>query len=281
MAPEKLFSIGDVARLFHISTGSLRHYENVGLLLPAQIDPDTGYRYYSTRQVEVLNTIRYLRALDMPLTEIGDFLHNKDVARMEEILCRQKAVVAEKQRQLHRIQRKLDNRLHQLRTAQECRLGVIELAVLPACRMAWVAAPPTLHGSLDIEEPIRRLERSRSETVVFLGKLGVSISAEHLLAGDFSRYDGFFLVLDEEDDFDGEFTCLPETLCARLRFHGSHGEALGQYGRLMDYLRRNGLRPADFSREITLIDSAVTNDPEKFVTEICIPVAGDPPDSAL
>ena len=74
MEPIKLFSIGDVAKLFHLSVSSLRHYEAAGLLQPEWVDPQTGYRYYSTRQFEVLNTIRYLRALDMPLPEIADFL---------------------------------------------------------------------------------------------------------------------------------------------------------------------------------------------------------------
>ena len=42
--------------------------------------------------------------------------------------------------------------------------------------------------------------------------------------------------------------------------------------RLMDYIRANGLQPDSFSREITLIDYGLTNDTEKFVTEITIPV---------
>ena len=74
MDKPKLFQIGDVAKLFHLSVSSLRHYENVGLLTPEYIAPGTGYRYYSPRQFEALNTIRYLRALDMPLAEIADFL---------------------------------------------------------------------------------------------------------------------------------------------------------------------------------------------------------------
>ena len=72
MEDKKLFQIGDVARMFHISVGSLRHYEKAGLLKPEYTDSETGYRYYSIRQFEVLNTIRYLRVLDMPLNEIGD-----------------------------------------------------------------------------------------------------------------------------------------------------------------------------------------------------------------
>ena len=73
-----LFSIGDMAKLFHLSVGSLRHYEEIGLLQPEWVDPNSGYRYYSARQFEPLNTIRYLRALDMPLGEIADFMQNKD-----------------------------------------------------------------------------------------------------------------------------------------------------------------------------------------------------------
>lgn len=59
---QELFSIGDVAQLFHLSVSSLRHYETIGLLTPEYTDPATGYRYYGPRQFEVLNTIRYLRA---------------------------------------------------------------------------------------------------------------------------------------------------------------------------------------------------------------------------
>lgn len=68
-----LYQIGEVARLFHLSISLLRHYDKTGLVTPEYTDPDTGYRYYSIRQFECLNTIRYLRALDMPLEEIGGF----------------------------------------------------------------------------------------------------------------------------------------------------------------------------------------------------------------
>lgn len=78
MEDKKLFQIGDVAKMFHISTGNLRHDEQAGLLTPEYIDQDTGYRYYSVRQFEILNTIRYLRTLDMPLNQIEDFLKNRD-----------------------------------------------------------------------------------------------------------------------------------------------------------------------------------------------------------
>lgn len=241
---QELFSIGDVAQLFHLSVSSLRHYETIGLLTPEYTDPATGYRYYGPRQFEVLNTIRYLRALDMPLGQIRAFLRNRDVGRIEQLLREQKAAVVRKQAELQRVERKIDNRLRALE----------------------------LHSFLDMEPSIRMLERSQAEAVVFLGKVGVGLSAARLAARQFAPYDRAFLVLDDEDAFDGDVTVLPETTCAAVCFRGSHPEAPAQYARLMDYLRAHALAPADFSREITMIDYGLTSDPDKFVTEIRIPV---------
>ena len=74
MDENRLFKIGEVAKMYHVSMGTLRHYEKEGLLTPEYTDENTGYRYYGVRQLEVLNTIGYLRVLDMPLSEIRDFI---------------------------------------------------------------------------------------------------------------------------------------------------------------------------------------------------------------
>ena len=272
MEMSKLFRIGDVAKLFHLSVSSLRHYEEEGLLIPEYIDSDTGYRYYSTRQFEVLNTIRYLRALDMPLSEIADFLQNRDIERIEEKLRHQKDVVIEKQKELNRIERKIDKRLHQLHDARTCELDTVTLRNFPACRMVWMEDSLKIKGFLDMEAPIRKLESSEAEAVVFLGKVGVSISVQNLNLGNYEQYDGVFLVLDVEDHFDGKTIFLPETMCVSIRFRGSHPQAPAQYDKLMRYIHKNKLSITGFSREITMIDYGITSDIEKFVTEISIPV---------
>ena len=123
-----------------------------------------------------------------------------------------------------------------------------------------------------MELPTSRLAQAQGEAVVFLGKVGVSVSRERLLSGQYEEYDGIFLALDDEDSFEGEILSLPETLCACVRFRGSHPQAPQQYRRLTQFIDENGLRVSDFSREITIIDYGITQDTEKFVTEIKIPV---------
>ena len=272
MEMPKLFQIGDMAKLFHISVSSLRYYESLGLLTPERVDPDTGYRYYSVRQFEVLNTIRYLRELDMPLPEISDFLKNRDIDRMEEKLRQQKAEIERKRLELQRIERRIDNNLRRIRDAQDSELDVIKYAASPAMRIVWMDTALKISSSLDMEMPIRELEQSQAETALFLGKVGVGISAENLEAGSFEQYDGVFLILDDEDRFDGKTVLLPEPQCVSVRFRGSHTEAAEQYRRLMEHIRAHGMKPSGFSREITMIDYGITSNREKFVTEISIPV---------
>ena len=140
------------------------------------------------------------------------------------------------------------------------------------CRIVWVGGALTIRDYHDMELPVSRLSRDEEEAVVFLGKVGLGLSVQALERGEFDRYDGIFLVLDRADRFAGETVDLPGGRCAQVRFRGSHREAPAQYRRLMDFLAGEGLRPAGFAREITMIDYGVTDDPSQFVTEITVPI---------
>ena len=272
MALPQLFSIGEMAKIFHLSVSSLRHYEALGLVTPEYVDPSTNYRYYSVRQFEPLNAIRYLRALDMPLTEIADFLQNRDVETIEEKLRTQKAAVVQKQKELKRIERKLDARLSQLQDVRHAPLGEITLIHSPALRLFWIDTALTASDYPALELSTSRLAAAQAEALVFLGKVGFSVSQEHLNEGSFGQYDGEFLVLDEADRFAGDVIDLPASLCACVRFRGHHAESPAQYRRLMQFIREEGYTAAGFSREITVIDYGFTTDTEKFVTELMLPL---------
>jgi len=65
-----MFSIGEFARLGGVSIRTLRHYDEMGLLRPATVDPDTGYRGYSAAQLGQLNRIFALKELGLSLSQI-------------------------------------------------------------------------------------------------------------------------------------------------------------------------------------------------------------------
>lgn len=70
-----MMSIGRFADATGLTVKALRHYDEIGLLTPAHVDPENGYRYYQPAQVEEAVTIRRLRALELPLDEIRSLLH--------------------------------------------------------------------------------------------------------------------------------------------------------------------------------------------------------------
>jgi DNA-binding transcriptional MerR regulator len=69
-----VFGIGSVARLAQVSVRTLRYYDEIGLLRPVWVDPETGYRWYAADQLHRLHRILALRDLGVPLAEIAVLL---------------------------------------------------------------------------------------------------------------------------------------------------------------------------------------------------------------
>ena len=81
---ENLLSIGEFASASRLSQKALRLYGENGLLAPAWVDPDSGYRYYRLDQLRDATMIASLRRTGMPLAEIRAFLRDPSVERLED-----------------------------------------------------------------------------------------------------------------------------------------------------------------------------------------------------
>lgn len=71
---EELLSIGAFASLTRLSLKALRLYDQLNLLQPRWVDPQTGYRYYGEDQLKSARMIRNMREMDMPLATIRQVL---------------------------------------------------------------------------------------------------------------------------------------------------------------------------------------------------------------
>lgn len=80
-------AIGDFSRATHLSVKTLRNYHRLGLLEPAQVDVETGYRRYTSDQIPTAQIIRRFRDLDMPLEEIAAVLEAPDVRTRNDLLA--------------------------------------------------------------------------------------------------------------------------------------------------------------------------------------------------
>jgi DNA-binding transcriptional MerR regulator len=79
--------IGDFSRATHLSVKMLRHYHEIGLLEPADIDVETGYRRYGAEQIATAQIIRRFRDLDMPLDDIHVVLRAPDIETRNRVIA--------------------------------------------------------------------------------------------------------------------------------------------------------------------------------------------------
>jgi DNA-binding transcriptional MerR regulator len=108
-----MLSIGDFARLAGVTTRTIRHYGDVGILTPASVDPGTGYRRYGVDQLADLRRVLVLRDLGLGLDQIREVLaddpsveHLRGMLRLRRSEIAQS--IAEEQERLRRVEAHLD-----------------------------------------------------------------------------------------------------------------------------------------------------------------------------
>ena len=277
-----LFTIGEVSKLFHTNIRTLRYYDSIGLLKPTMVDEQTGYRYYSTKDFERLNTIKYLRTLDMSLDSIALFFENKEISVMKELLENQKELIQNRIQELCRVETKIDSRLTQITEAECAPKGQITVKEIEKRRVAVLRK--NIAVTDDLELPIRELERLHHlEHIIFLGKVGVSIAREKLIKREFTSFSSIFVLVEPSDEVqlqeracaDKKDTFLEAGIYLTIRFQGTHTQAPSYYKQLLSYADERHYHVCGDSVEITLIDAGLTNDVSSYVTELQIPVKYD------
>ncbi len=104
-------TIGDFAKATQLGVKTLRHYHDVGLLVPDRIDAASGYRYYAVEQIPVAQVIRRFRDLDMPLGDIAVLLREPDPGVRSELVAAHLARLEEQLAETHSAVRSLRNLL--------------------------------------------------------------------------------------------------------------------------------------------------------------------------
>jgi DNA-binding transcriptional MerR regulator len=75
-----VFRIGEFSRIAQLSIRVLRHYDEIGLLVPAHVDTANGYRYYSANQLADVNRIVALKELGLSLEQVHRFIREQITA---------------------------------------------------------------------------------------------------------------------------------------------------------------------------------------------------------
>jgi DNA-binding transcriptional MerR regulator len=104
-----MLNIGDFARLGQVSPRTLRHYDELGLLRPEHVDPNSGYRFYGVAQLERLHRVVALRDVGFSLEKIGELLEDDPPLEQLVVMLRARRTeiaqsVSEEQARLRRVE---------------------------------------------------------------------------------------------------------------------------------------------------------------------------------
>lgn len=261
------YRIGELAKIFNISTDTLRFYEKKGLL---RADRDeNGYRIYSIFDIWILNVITSMKDLGISLSEIKNFLENRSVANEKNLLYEEHDFLEEKIDRLIRQKIELENRIKILEDASnEDDFYKVKFKEKSQRKIIYTQYDLSTDESVDLA--FSNL-RSRSDTIHFFNRdFGVVLSKENIKKENFNSYKFGFLKVDINSAVYDRI--LPEGTYASLRFKGPYKNTKKAYKTLFGELERKKLETADYAIESYLIDINSTSNEDEYVTELEIKI---------
>jgi len=282
---QRLMPIGIFSRITGLSHRALRLYADRGLLPPAYVDPETGYRYYDVHSIRAAEMIRLLRRLDVPLGDMRQFIDAAAADRVDETISQQRARLEQEQARLDaalRLLGRIDELDGMFRAAP-----AVEVVELPAERcLSWsgTMARSEFHETyIELADALaeraeaRGLTPSGRELVVLRDPTSIGLAG-----GDETvlRYQLCLPVSGAEVASGDDIMDLEGGRFARSVFTGLYEDGYRfAYARQLEWLADSGMVLRGLLRMRFARDERDTADPADFATELIWPV-GDAPAGA-
>ncbi|MEM7134342.1 MAG: MerR family transcriptional regulator [Chloroflexota bacterium] len=272
-----MFLAGEFSKISRVSKRLLHYYDDIGLLKPAYVDPATGYRYYSAKQLPDLNRILALKELGLTLEQILKMI-NADISDEEihGMLLLKKAEAEKAVRDDLQRLRQIEARLQQNQAAD----GMPEVVIKSIPVQPYLSARMIFSTAEELMQFVERLLQVVPAKVPksTLGSFAGVFYGEDFAVTNNDAELGFFLKravkepIALTDDCILSMTELPavETMATSVQVAGSDLEFLS-LGQIARWIEANGYRIAGPYREIGF-DVANISDLSEAIIEIQMPV---------
>jgi DNA-binding transcriptional MerR regulator/effector-binding domain-containing protein len=256
----------------------LRHYDEIGLLAPARVDPFTGYRFYDGAQFAVLGRVLALKDLGFRLDEVTRIVHGEvDDSALHEMLIAQRAELS-RQLDLDAARlRRLDAHIRHIEGEPVMSTITAELKALPSLHVAQASADIPGFGPENIGPIIgplfgRLLDDLNSAGVRLSGEAIAMYEANESGDGEGARAHAAFAVGADATAGTGfEITDVPGVeLAATTIHHGSMATIGDAWEALLAWINDNGYELAGVCRELYIVSEPEPQ--ENWVTELQQPV---------
>ncbi|MCR5489764.1 MAG: MerR family transcriptional regulator [Saccharofermentans sp.] len=266
-----MLKIGDFSKISRVSIRMLRHYDDIGLLKPAEIDDLTGYRYYREDQLFVIGRITALKDMGFALADIVRILEiYEDKEKLDGFLSAREKELADQAKETEYRLMLLDTARKRLRKEQNMSFDVTVKTIperyaatvhmiIPRYEdegMAWAAMGECKEPLVPADPCYSIAEFWDNEYKEKDVEIEVSMSVK-------GRY---------QDTEHVKFKTLPAVKVASCVVKGSYDQMPDAYATVISWINANGYKTSKPMFNIYHVSPAQAKYPDEFVTEVCFPI---------
>lgn len=269
-----MLSIGEFSNICKLSIKTLRYYSEIGLVIPDQINPQTGYRYYSVNQLERVLFINRLKSYNFSLERIKNIINSSDNndSIIDELLAKKydfERSIQEAESRVKQLLNDIDN-LKKGKTIMSYLDNIdVKLAEFPRINILYIRKKINkANMALEYQKCFNKLlNKIISEKLTVLSKPMVMFHSDNF------NEDGLeteFAIQVKEHitgtrDFDPK-------LCLKSTHKGSYSELSSIYTRLLNHAENEGYKLTSALFEIYVTDPSQVDDENLLITEVYLPV---------
>lgn len=257
-----MLGIGDFAALGRVSVRMLRHYDAIGLLVPARTDPATGYRYYTADQLRRLNRLVALKDLGFTLEQVDRMLDDKvSTDELHGMLRLRRAQLAAQLAADTARLAGVESRLRMIE--QEGRMGTDEVVLkpVPATRVVELSAVAASYENEAIGPVITPLYPELMCRIAAAGVEPSGLAVAYYLPAPDPGPDGQAVVVHAGIEVPADCAAGPDfdvvdlpplAAAATIVHYGPMSAAGASFQTLARWIDGNGYRPVGYAREVCL-----------------------------
>ncbi|MFA9378708.1 MAG: MerR family transcriptional regulator [Lachnotalea sp.] len=269
-----MLKIGDFSKLSRISIRMLRHYDEIGLLIPASTDDFTSYRYYSEAQLPVANRITSLKDMGFSLGSVVEILKNyDDPEALSRFLSIKQAEIEEQKEQIAYRLILLETAIERLRKDSTMMKYDVTLKTIPERYVASVRRvipaynqegmlwntlmQETAQMNLQPADPCSSLAIFHDEG---FKESDADVEIQLTVKGNYSNTENVV------------FKTVPAVQIASATYKGSYEQLTAVHEAVANWVNDNGYEFDSPMFCIYHVSPAQTSNPDELVTEVCYPI---------
>ena len=273
MKEKKYFTVGEFAKLFNISKQTLFYYERNHIFSPSFVN-ENGYRYYSFEQFYIFEIVTALRAMEIPLKKIAEYVRDRNPENLRLLLLEKQREYVKELALIQKNQQHIEKKLGRLSLIAAIEADQVNDLFVERCRAKTLVVTPYPTNEISPEEGLRALslhnEKLRKDHNINENPTGYLLPKNDLEEGRYMAYSHFFTELSEPSPQD-TLIIKPEGLYATIyKKNRKHPHYIQSIENLEAFIASHHFRIGGDAYITPIRSFWTTTNPEDYITKISI-----------